>query len=284
MTGGAARRPGADRPITLLISDIDGTLVTDDKTLTPRSVEAAAALARAGVGFTLISSRPPRGMARLVEALNVSLPFAAYNGAALVAADGRPIIVHALAPSIAQETLTLLAQGGVDAWVFAGDDWLLLASATVNVERERRTVGFDPTVVASFDTVAAPIGKIVGVSADPARLDACEASIRAALGARAAINRSQSYYLDISDPHATKGQAVAALCDLIGAPLSRTAVMGDMFNDVSMFEVAGLAIAMGQAPDAVKASAAFVTDSNAKDGFAAAVETIVLPRAATAAP
>jgi hypothetical protein len=270
----------ASAPIALLISDIDGTLVTDDKVLTPRSVQAAAALARAGVGFTLISSRPPRGMAGLVGALGVSLPFAAYNGAALVADDGRPIVVHALAPAVARQTLSLLAQGGVDAWVFAGDDWLLLASAVVNVERERRTVGFDPTVVAGFDAVAAPIGKIVGVSADPARLDACEANIRAALGARAAINRSQSYYLDISDPHATKGQAVASLCELIGVPLSRTAVMGDMFNDVSMFEVAGLAIAMGQAPDAVKARAAFVTASNANDGFAAAVEAVILPRAA----
>ncbi len=274
----------APASIALLISDIDGTLVTDDKTLTPRSVQAAAALARAGVGFTLISSRPPRGMARLVAALDVSLPFAAYNGAALIGADGRVIVVHALTPAVARQSLDLLAQGGVDAWVFAGDDWLLLASATVNVERERRTVGFGPTVVANFDAVAAPIGKIVGVSADAARLDACETNIRAALGAHAAINRSQSYYLDISDPHATKGQGVAALCNLIGAPLSWTAVMGDMFNDVSMFEVAGLAIAMGQAPDAVKARAAFVTASNANDGFAAAIETIILPRSAKAAP
>ena len=71
-----------------------------------------------------------------------------------------------------------------------------------------------------------------------------------------------------------------ALCALLGIDLRQTAVIGDMTNDVSMFEIAGLAIAMGQAPDAVKASADIVTTSNAEDGFSRAVENLILPRAA----
>ncbi len=259
----------------LLISDVDGTLVTADKVLTSAAIAAADRLARANVGLTLISSRPPRGMMHVTGPMKVILPFAAFNGGAIVAPDGRVLEFHPLAADLAKLALKALQDGGVDAWVFAGDDWLLTDPAGANVDRERRTVNFDPTVVADLGGASQPIGKIVGVSNDHARLDACEAAARTVLTGQASVTRSQSYYLDISSLAATKGQGVAALCERIGTPLARTAVIGDMDNDISMFDVAGLAIAMGQAPDAVKARAQRLTRSNADDGFAAAVDDLL---------
>ncbi len=259
----------------LLISDVDGTLVTSDKILTPAAIAAASLLAGAGIKLTLISARPPRGMMHVVGPMKVKLPFAAFNGGAIVAPDGTVLELFPLAADIGRLTLDILEAGGVDVWVFAGDDWLLTNPDDANVGRERRTVNFDPTVVADFSGVSGPIGKIVGVSNDYDRLDACEAAARVALAGKASVTRSQRYYLDISSLAATKGQGVAALCERIGAPLARTAVIGDMFNDISMFDVAGLAIAMGQAPDAVKAHAQRVTASNADDGFAAAVADLL---------
>ena len=259
----------------LLISDVDGTLVTSDKVLTPAAVAAADRLAKAGIGLTLISARPPRGMMHVVGPMKVRLPFAAFNGGAIVDADGAVLAFDPLPNSSAKIALDILRDCGVDAWVFAGDDWLLLNPDGSNVGRELRTVNFAPTVVADFGGLDAPIGKIVGVSDDHDRLDVCEATARTALAGKASVTRSQKYYLDISSLAATKGQGVAALCERIGTPLARTAVIGDMFNDVSMFDVAGLAIAMGQAPDAVKARAQRLTRSNAEDGFAAAVDDLV---------
>ena len=203
------------------------------------------------------------------------MPFAAFNGGMIVAPDGAVLASYPLASEHAAQVLKILEDGGVDAWVFAGDDWLLKNPDHPNVARERRTVNFDPTVVADFDTIAAPIGKIVGVSSDYDRLDACEATAREMLAGVASVTRSQKYYLDISSLAATKGRGVAALCERIGTPLARTAVIGDMYNDISMFDVAGLAIALGQAPDAVKSHAQRVTRSNAEDGFAAAVEDLI---------
>ena len=259
----------------LLISDVDGTLVTSDKVLTPAAIAAADALGAAGIGLTLISARPPRGMRHVLGPMKVRLPFAAFNGGMIVAADGMVLESHPLAFEHAAQVLKILEDGGVDAWVFAGDDWLLTNPDHDNVARERRTVNFGPTVVADFLGVDAPIGKIVGVSSDYGRLDACEDAARKALIGVASVTRSQKYYLDISSLAATKGRGVAALAQLIGTPLSRTAVIGDMYNDISMFDVAGLAIAMGQAPEAVKAKAQRVTRSNADDGFAAAVDDLV---------
>ena len=69
---------------------------------------------------------------------------------------------------------------------------------------------------------------------------------------------------------------IAALLDI---DLADVAVIGDMANDVPMFEVAPLSIAMGQSPDTVKRAATHVTASNENDGWARAVTDFILPHA-----
>ena len=268
--------------IRLLVSDIDGTLVTGDKTLTAAAIQAVARVAEAGLAFTVISSRPPRGMTAIVDRLGVRLPFAAFNGASLVAPDMSLIRALRLEPAAAARALALLAERGVDAWVFADGAWLLRDPQGPKVERERRTVGFDPVVVDDFGPVLGRIDKIVGVSDDPRALSALEAEARAGLTGAANVERSQAYYLDITHPEANKGEAVRAMAKMLGVDLGETAVIGDMTNDVAMFQVAGFSVVMGQSPREVKAAADVVTRSNARDGFAHAVDRFVLPRAAAA--
>ncbi len=272
MTITAGGRPD----IALVISDVDGTLVTPDKVLTPAAIAAVRRLSDAGVGFTMISSRPPRGMASLVTQLDVRLPFGGFNGGSLAAPDLGLIETHRLAPEVARETIALLAKYGVEAWVFARGDWLLRDPEGINVPREKHTVGFDPTVVEDFEDVIGCVDKIVGVSNDVALLAGVESEARATMDGKAAIILSQPFYLDVTHPRANKGDGVSALCAHIGVDLSRTAVIGDMFNDVAMFARASYAIAMGQAPDAVKQRADAVTSSNTEDGFAHAVDRLIL--------
>jgi Cof subfamily protein (haloacid dehalogenase superfamily) len=266
--------------IALLVSDIDGTLVAPDKSLTPRASEAVRELGKAGVGFTLVSSRPPRGMAGLIRALDVRLPFAAFNGASLVGADMKLIRALRLSEAAARQTLDFLAARGIAAWVFADDAWFVTDDSGERVAHERHTVSFDPTVVSDFSAVIDRIDKIVGVSDDHPALAVAEADLSALLGGAASAVRSQTYYLDVTHPHADKGLAVRDLAAAVHVDLARTAVIGDMSNDVAMFKVAGLAIAMGQATDAVKAQAHAATGPNTADGFADAVERLILPRAA----
>lgn len=273
-----------EKPLKLFVSDIDGTLVTPDKTLTPAAVAAVADLRRRKLPFTVISARPPRGMMAVVETLGVSLPFAAFNGGSLVARDMSLIQAYRLDPSVAQRALALLVAPGVDVWVFADGNWLVRDANGPKIEREQRTVGFDPTVVTDFGEVLGRIDKIVGVSDDEAALTTVETQMRAALGAGATVERSQAYYLDITHPKANKGEAVRSLAKLVGVDLADTAVIGDMTNDVSMFKVAGFSVVMGQSPPPVKAAADVVSRSNAEDGFAYAVEQFILPRIAAGTP
>lgn len=277
-----AARSDGDGEIALLIADVDGTLVTPEKILTPDAVAAVRHLGKVGIDFSIISSRPPRGMAPIVEGLDIRLPFAAFNGGSLMASDSTLIEAHRLAPVAARAMLSLLAMRGVDAWVYADGDWRLRDPEGPNVGLERLTLGFGPTRVDGFEDVIERIDKIVGVLDDHARLAQVETEARRLLGETAMIQRSQPYYLDVTHPMANKGAAVTALCQRIGVDLGRTAVIGDMFNDMAMFAKAGFSIAMGQAPAEVKHSADAITLSNTQDGFARAVERLVLPRAAEA--
>ena len=267
-------------PIRLLVSDVDGTLVTDEKRLTERAVAAIAALRAAGVRFTIVSSRPPRGLQPFVARLGLDTPFGGFNGGAVAEPKGATIMALKAPPEpVARHVLAHLEARGVSAWVFDGDDWIIRDPQGPHVDHERRTIGYEPRIVPSFDTLAlARVGKIVGASDDHDLLARCEAELGTMLGATASALRSQSYYLDVTHPEATKGGFVRDLSRRLSVPPAEIAVMGDMMNDVSMFGEAGLAIAMGNASEAVKAAAGRVAASNEDEGFARAVEDLILPR------
>lgn len=270
-----SRRSPASK-ISAIISDVDGTLVTDDKRLTDRSRAAVAAVRKSGLPLCLISSRPPRGFAKLLEALEIVTPSAGFNGGMLVARDLSVLEQHLLPPQSARDTVDFLSSQGIDIWVFSGPDWLLSNTAAPYIDHEKRTVSFDPVVVADFGPALESAAKIVGVSKDFDRLARCEVALAKLMGSAASVARSQLYYLDTTAPEANKGAGMLALAKRLGVPPAEIAVIGDGGNDVAMFEQAGLSIAMGNAQPAVKAEAHLVTASNAEDGFAMAIERFIL--------
>ena len=278
-----AQRMTAPARISALVSDVDGSLVTDDKQLTPETIRAVARLRDAGLAFTVISSRPPRGLRDIVAALGVEAPVAGFNGGVIAGPDLAPLAEHLLAPETARRALDFLHASDLQTWVFSQQDWLVRDLAGAYVALERRTVQFAPTHVINFDPALKTCAKMVAVSADFAALDVCEAAMRESLGDEANVVRSQNYYLDITHPRANKGDGLAELARLMKTPLEEVAVIGDGANDVAMFARAGLAIAMGNAAPEVRARADFVTGSNSADGFAGAVERFVLAREAPAA-
>jgi Cof subfamily protein (haloacid dehalogenase superfamily) len=262
--------------ISALISDVDGTLVNSAKVLTERSQQAVAELHRRGIGFAIISGRPPRGMRMFVEPLALTAPIAGFNGGAFTGTDLTPIEDHLLAPATAQRAHDLLRAKGVDVWVFSGLDWLLANADNAHVATEIRAVHFKPTIVPSLEPSLASAFKVVGVSEDHGLLARCERDLQAALGEEASASRSQPYYLDITHPMANKGVAVERLAALMNVPLAEVAVIGDNHNDVGMFAQSGFSIAMGNAVPDVQTKAKVVTGSNDHEGFAEAVQKYIL--------
>ena len=267
---------GESQSIRLLLADVDGTLVTPEKELTEAAVAAVRELDEAGIVFALTSGRPPRGMAMLVEPLRVNTPIAAFNGGELVSPEDMSVIEqHTIPDALLSPIVSLLSDHQLDVWMYQGSDWYVLDPDVPHVDREAATVQFPPTVRADYEGLR-DVAKIVGVSDDYDKVQRCEAEAQAAFGDRATANRSQPYYLDVTNKNANKGAVVAYLSDRMGIPAEEIATIGDQPNDVLMFKRSGLSIAMGNASDEVKAQAAATTDSYNDEGFAKAMERFIL--------
>jgi len=261
--------------IALVVSDVDGTLVTDDKRLTPAAIAAVRRLGAAGIGFTLASSRPPVGLRPLAEALDLRLPLGAFNGSTVCTPDLRPISERLIPEAVARAAATRLDAAGIDVWVFADGAWNLRNPQAPYTDLERRTLQTEPHVVPDLSALLGRAAKIVGVSRDHAGLARLEEALAAELDGRAAVHCSQPYYLDVTPPGIDKGSFVADLGRQLGIPRERIATLGDAANDVALFRESGLSIAMGNAAPAVQRAASAVTADNNEDGFARAINRFV---------
>jgi Cof subfamily protein (haloacid dehalogenase superfamily) len=266
--------------VELVISDCDGTLLYTDKSLGEPAKQAVRNLNAAGVRFTVASSRPGKGMHSIVETLGIQSPFAAFNGGKLVDPTGwKTLSAHWLSRDAAQTALESLTRDGVDAWVFIDDQWYITNPGGEYVPLERRTVGYDAVVVKRFEDIDLDsVEKIVASTKDAALLQRKEAEFQDTLKGRAMAMRSQAYYLDITHPLANKGEGVRELARLAGVALENVAVLGDMGNDVAMFDVAGVSIVMGQASADVQSHATFVSATNDDDGFASGLNGLLAAR------
>jgi len=263
--------------IRLLLCDVDGTLVTDDKILTDAAIGAVRRLREAGIMFAITSGRPPRGMSMLIEPLKLETPVAAFNGGLIVDPQMATLQQLVIPSDLVMPIVEALEGHGLDAWVYRGAEWYVRDPAAPHVAREAWTVKFEPTTVAAFDDLTEDVAKIVGVSDDAERVAAASSEARDSFGDHVSAARSQPYYLDITHPDANKGGVLRFLSGRYEIPGQAIATIGDMPNDVLMFAHSGLSIAMGNASLEVQRAARRVTSSNGDEGFASAVERFILP-------
>jgi Cof subfamily protein (haloacid dehalogenase superfamily) len=265
--------------IRLLLADVDGTLVTQDKVLTPEAIAAVGELHEAGILFALTSGRPPRGMSMLIEPLDVGTPIAAFNGGLLVDREMTVIEQRTIPAELVAPAIELLESHDLDVWLYQGADWFVRDLQGPHVDREAATVQFAPTLRADYDGLVDQIAKIVGVSDDHDAVARAASAAQERFGEHVSAARSQPYYVDVTHPQANKGSVAEYLARRYSIPEEQIATIGDMPNDVLMFARSGLSIAMGNSDREVQRAARRVTGSNAHDGFAEAVRRFVLPRA-----
>src|SRR5271155_3909663 len=135
--------------ISLVLADVDGTLVTAEKVLTTRAEAAVKAIHTAGIVFAITSGRPPRGMAMLIDPLALRTPVAGFNGGIFVKPDMTIMEEHVLAAEVAQRALEVILRNDMDVWVYSGKDWLVRNRNAPHVARGKWTVQFAPPVVAN---------------------------------------------------------------------------------------------------------------------------------------
>jgi Cof subfamily protein (haloacid dehalogenase superfamily) len=281
------------KKISIVLADVDGTLVDSQKRITERAKAAVRKLSDAGIKFAVTSGRPPRGITMIADQIKLSAPIAAFNGGMLVEPGSMKVLTQqTLDNETARSVIERIAGFGLDVWVYAGVDWYLRNVNAPHREKEEHTVRFEPTEVKDFEAAFKQgVAKVVGVGDDLALVAKVEKAIQAefehGIHARSTTQsrdcephvsaaRSQPYYLDVTHPNANKGAVVEMLSQLLQIPAAEFATIGDMPNDVLMFKKSGYSIAMGQANDEVKKSATAVTAGMDDEGFAKAMEDFVL--------
>lgn len=262
--------------VKLVVADVDGTLLTHDKELTPGAQAAVRALRAKDIRFAITSGRPPRGMAMLVEPLELTEPLAGFNGGAYETPGMETLALHDLSRETAQVAFERMQRYGLDVWVYAGNDWFVRDRNAPHVEREAWTVKFGPTVRSDLTALLDHSVKLVGVSDDYDLVRKADSEVRMLLESRASTSRSQPYYLDVTHLLANKGAVVDWHAARLGIAHDAICTIGDGANDMLMFARSGHSIAMGNASEDVKKAAGAVTDSCDDDGFAKAMEQYLL--------
>jgi Cof subfamily protein (haloacid dehalogenase superfamily) len=264
-------------PIKLLLADVDGTLVTQEKILTDQAIAAVHQLREADILFAITSGRPPRGMEMLIEPLDLQTPVAAFNGGLLVDRNLAIVEERVLPEDLVIPIADLLKSLGLNVWIYRGADWYVPDPKGPHVDREAWTVKFEPKVMTNLDGLTTRVAKIVGVSDDYDAVAKASASVHQRFGDHVAAAASQPYYLDVTHPDANKGSVANYLAHRYELSNEEIATIGDMPNDTLMFACSGLSIAMGNADAAVRGTAHQVTDTNENNGFASAVRHFILP-------
>lgn len=261
-------------PIALVISDIDGTLITSNHEITDDTKSAAAKLQERGIRLSLASSRPPRSIRPIAKALNLHSPFAAFNGALVVTAEGEVMARSVIANSVIQRVKSIADDFGIDVWLYDEEDWWA-PYRNPFVDREEHTSGFSPRIDGYAERIKGDANKLTVVG-KPELVAQAEQRVWNELSNEVSASRSKPRFLDVTERGIDKGSVVMRLSRVIGISTNQVAVIGDGPNDVAMFEQAGLSIAMGQAVDSVREAATCATASNDDEGWARGIEKHVL--------
>ncbi len=262
--------------ISLVVSDIDGTLITPQKEITPAAKQAVHDLRARGIKFAVASSRPARGLKFITDELSLDTPVSGFNGGRVLSPEGEVMETMRLPDGSAGQLVDIMTDMGISVWLFAGDDWYITDPAGPRVDHETRSIRYDPIVVPKFDnSMLDDAVKLVGVNMDFDLVKRGEDAINATLGAQVSATRSQPFYLDVTHVDANKGEVVKRLSRHFGIPQSEVATIGDGENDILMFRQSGYSFAMGNGSDKVKAEAKDVTTANSDEGFANAMNRIL---------
>lgn len=258
-----------------LLADVGGTLVSFEKVLTDAWPPSANCAGPASASPSPAAA--PKGMAMLVDPLQIDPPIAAFNGGLIVEPDMTVVEARTIPDDLVEPIAGLMGDHGLDVWAYRGADWYVADPDGDHVDREAWTVKFPPKVMSAVAEVGQEVAKLVGVSDDHQAVTRAAAATHGRFGDHVTAAASQPYYFDVTHPDANKGAVATYLADRYDRRPEQIATIGDMPNDIVMFRRSGLTIAMGSADPEVKEAADHVTASNDEDGFAEAVRRFVLP-------
>ena len=269
--------------IRLIISDIDGTILDNQHQVDPELKDIIPLLNREQIPFVLASARSPLGMEPIARELGLGdNPLACYNGALVIKGDPQAyetIIEHPLDMKEIRTFLELVKAEfpSVSINLYSGKDWVA-DRLDKWVQIEAAITGEQPTiqnVLMPVLDVLIPIHKLLLIDEAPV-IQKLHDYLQTLDFSKTAFYLSKDNYMEVTAKHVSKEQALYELAQHYQVPLEEVMTVGDNFNDLPMLRLAGLGVAMDNAPEAVKNEAKAVTKSNNEHGVAEAIKEYVL--------
>jgi len=273
---------GEQPRIRMVVSDLDGTLLSGPRHISERTRRALAEVRDMGVHVVLASARPPRSIRRYHEALALTAPVIASNGALLWDLHaGIPVARIAMEPDLAWEITQLGRSLGTIVNLESDDEWFTDSTNERILENIRIFAVPPPDGVGVLDEMlerGEPVDKIFLDLRDlaPEEAETARAAVTRAVGQRVNLTETVPGLLDMVAAGATKAAMAQRLARSLGVKAEEVLALGDHDNDVSMLRWAGIGVAMGNATPAAKEAADTITSSNLRDGVADALQHWVL--------
>ena len=259
----------------LLITDLDGTLLKNDKSISEENLRAIREFQVQGGLFSFVTGRIPPGAASVANVVKPNAPCGHGNGGSIYDhRSGTLLWSRSLPPEardIARQVIARFPSIGVIVCTTDNSYFHACNSAT---QKYCRDEGYDD-IQRDMDTVDEPIAKLMFVEADEAILLSVAAFLEAYPPARDfSFIRSDEMYYEMLPQGACKGELIPLLSQFTGVPVERIIAVGDNDNDASMLRAAGRGIAVSNASAAAKAAADTITVSNEEHAIAAIIRDL----------
>lgn len=282
--------------IKLIALDMDGTILNSDHVISERTINAIKSAQEKGIEVIISTGRGYPDGVLLVKDTGLELGFSCMNGAEIRNVDGEIIHTSPLTNGQALEIMTILDEENVIYDMYVNE--LIYTDSIeeqVNMFRrftpEKDEAEFDDMLekvkvrmeegfikeVKSFHEIInhadAVVYKMLALSDNLDALAKAEERLKKVAGI--SVSSSFTGNLEITNEAGQKGFALEKYAAHCGVTMAETMAVGDNYNDLSMMEKAGFSVAMGNAPDDIKAKCDFVTETNENDGVALAIEKIL---------
>lgn len=279
----AADRALGTAEIKLLVLDIDGTIAGLSNDIRESVKQAILAAESRGVKVAIATGRMYRSALRFHRDIGSTLPLICYQGAWIQDPATQKRLRHLpLSKQTALQLLDSFEEPHLRSLLsihFYIDDQLYVPEITEATRIYAERSGIEPIALKDLrgDLPGEPT-KVLALCENPGVLDGLLSSMRLRYTpAELYLTRSVATFFEATHPLANKGDAVQYLAEeFLGLQAANVMAIGDNFNDVEMITYAGVGVAMGNAPDGVKATANWVAPDVEEDGVAAAIEQFVL--------
>ena len=253
----------------IVFSDIDGTFLTPDSKVSPRTERAVKQLLEKDIPFVLVSARMPEAIYPITKSLGITIPIISYSGGLVLSAEQKILASTAMDAKDTGSILAVIAEKFPQVTVnyYAGRHWYVRDAQDERVQTEMRITSAQPSETDFYVRLAAgELPNKLLIMANPVDCKQAEKELAKDFP-MLHIVRSAPFLLEIMDKSVSKATGIAVMLKHFGMTAKETLSFGDNYNDLEMLRYTSVSVAMGNAPEAVKEAATDITAPNTEDGI-----------------